>query len=74
MLINLIHFFQERKILSLEEVAIHLKTDKETASGLLETLLKKGKVKRLNEDCKSCKLSCKNCTVFSHTMLFAWKE
>jgi hypothetical protein len=73
-LINLIHLFQERKILSLEDITIHFHIDKETALGLIETLYQKGKIEKLEETCKSCSSSCKSCSIFAKTMFFAWKK
>jgi DeoR/GlpR family transcriptional regulator of sugar metabolism len=58
-LIQLKHYLRERKIVPLQDVALHFKAEIETVRPLLETWMKKGKLQKQNGSLGACKGCCK---------------
>ena len=61
MLRQIINLFQERKIISLSDLAIHFKTDKSAMAGMLSQLIRTKHIEYLNIECSSCSSNCKTC-------------
>jgi len=58
-LIQLKHYLRDRKIVPLQDVALHFKTDIESVRPLLETWMKKGKLQKQTGSLGACKGCCK---------------
>ncbi len=61
MLRSMLKLFKEKKLLSVEELSVMLKTDKSAIEGMLKYLVRRGYIKRLHLECNSCSLNCKTC-------------
>ena len=66
MLREIKEFFRERKMLNIEEIAIHFKISESALVGMLDILVQKRFIKLMNFDCSSCSSSCASCVFSEH--------
>lgn len=59
-------FFRERKMLNVEEIAIHFKIPESALDGMLAILVQKRFIKLMKFDCSSCSSSCASCVFSDH--------
>jgi len=62
MLLQILQLFEERKTISLNDLCIHFGIDRSAMQGILERLIQKKKISRLNMECNSCSSSCEGCS------------
>ena len=72
MLKQIISLFQERKILSLQDVSIHFHIDDSATEGMLTLLVKKHLIKSVSNICDGCKNSCQKCDLFGKSKYYRW--
>lgn len=53
-LITVRHYLQERRIVSLQDIATHFRVDAQTIRPLLDIWIKKGKAKRITDANAAC--------------------
>ena len=70
MLREIKELFQERKTISLNDLAIHFKIQESAMDGILEKLVKKDFIEHLNTECFACSSSCSSCSFASEKILY----
>jgi len=66
------NFMQQREQFSLADIALHFDIEPDAARGMLETWIKKGKVRRRSAT-SSCGTSCSQCDAAA-TEIYVWEE
>jgi len=55
MLSEILNLLKERGAMSLKEISIHFQSDIPAMEGMLDMLLAKGRIEKLNTKCSNCK-------------------
>ncbi|MCD4817564.1 MAG: FeoC-like transcriptional regulator [Candidatus Cloacimonetes bacterium] len=62
--------FQERRTISLSDLAIYFKIQESALDGILEKLVKKKFIEHINTECFACSSSCSSCSFASKEILY----
>jgi len=75
MLRKIIKLFHERKAISLFDLLIHFKIDEKAIEGMLNILIKKGYLQKLNNQCITRNSNvCKTCPFERQNDIYLWIE
>jgi predicted transcriptional regulator len=61
MLLQILHLFEERKTISLNDLSLHFDVDKSAMKSMLNELELKGKICRKRLECETCCNGCGAC-------------
>ncbi|MDO9577705.1 MAG: FeoC-like transcriptional regulator [Candidatus Cloacimonadales bacterium] len=63
MLLQILQLFEERKTISLSDLSLHFNIDKSAMQGMLNELVKKGKISRKHLECETGCTGCGMCSL-----------
>ncbi len=70
MLREIKRLFKERNALNTEEIANYLKVSEDSLDGMLQILVRKNFIHKVEFDCGTCSSGCKSCPFAKHKDLY----